>query len=196
MKPTTTVLSVLLLAWATAVLIAEDNEKEILGRYRTAAIKGGDAGRGKVVFESKQAACAKCHVLSGKEKKAGPKLGTIGDKFTRDQLIRSVLEPSARIHPDHATTTVVTTAGKTINGVLQSRTGKEIQLLDGEGKLVRIPAGMIELEKPSKTSLMPTGLNKTVKAGQFADLIAYMGTLRQKVGTVRWPGMPDRMPMV
>ncbi len=196
MKPATTVLSVVLLAWATAALIAQDNEKEILGRYRAAALKGGDAGRGKVVFESKQAACAKCHVLSGKEKKAGPKLGTIGDKFTRDQLIRSVLEPSARIHPDHATTTVVTTAGKTINGVLQSRTGKEIQLLDGEGKLVRIPAGMIELEKPSKTSLMPTGLNKTVKADQFADLIAYMETLRQKVGTLRWPGMPDRMPMV
>ncbi len=196
MKPTTTVLSVLLLACATAVLIAQDNEKEILGRYRAAALMGGDAGRGKVVFESKQAACAKCHVLSGKEKKAGPKLGTIGDKFTRDQLIQSVLEPSARIHPDHATTTVVTTAGKTINGVLQSRTGKEIQLLDGEGKLVRIPIGMIELEKPSKTSLMPTGLNKTVKAGQFADLVAYMGTLRQKVDTARWPGMPDRMPMV
>ena len=196
MKPTTTVLSVLLLALATAALIAQDNEKEILGRYRAAALMGGDAGRGKVVFESKQAACAKCHVLSGKEKKAGPKLGTIGDKFTRDQLIQSVLEPSARIHPDHATTTVVTTAGKTINGVLQSRTGKEIQLLDGEGKLVRIPIGMIELEKPSKTSLMPTGLNKTVKAGQFADLVAYMGTLRQKVDTARWPGMPDRMPMV
>ena len=196
MKPTTTVLSVLLLALATAALIAQDNEKEILGRYRAAALMGGDAGRGKVVFESKQAACAKCHVLSGKEKKAGPKLGTIGDKFTRDQLIQSVLEPSAQIHPDHATTTVVTTAGKTINGVLQSRTGKEIQLLDGEGKLVRIPIGMIELEKPSKTSLMPTGLNKTVKAGQFADLVAYMGTLRQKVDTARWPGMPDRMPMV
>jgi len=196
MKPTTTVLSVLLLVWATAALIAEDNEKEILGRYRAAALMGGDAGRGKVVFESKQAACAKCHVLSGKEKKAGPKLGTIGDKFTRDQLIQSVLEPSARIHPDHATTTVVTTAGKTINGVLQSRTGKEIQLLDGEGKLVRIPTGMIELEKPSKTSLMPSGLNKTVKADQFADLVAYMGTLRQKVDTARWPGMPDRMPMV
>ena len=196
MKPTTTALSVLLLTLATAALIAQDNEKEILGRYRAAALMGGDAGRGKVVFESKQAACAKCHVLSGKEKKAGPKLGTIGDKFTRDQLIQSVLEPSARIHPDHATTTVVTTAGKTINGVLQSRTGKEIQLLDGEGKLVRIPIGMIELEKPSKTSLMPTGLNKTVKAGQFADLVAYMGTLRQKVDTARWPGMPDRMPMV
>lgn len=187
---------ILFVSAAAAALFAQDNEKEILGRYRAAASRGGNAERGKTVFESKQAACAKCHVLSGKEKKAGPKLGTIGDKFTRDQLIKSVLEPSAGIHPDHATTTVVTTAGKTINGVLQSRDKKEIQLLDVEGKLVRIPLGMIELEKPSKTSLMPTGLHKSVKAAQFADLVAYLGTLRQRVGKSRWPGMPDRMPMV
>ena len=196
MKPMATVFSFLLLASATAALIAQDNEKQILGRYQAAALKGGHAGRGESVFKSKQAACAKCHVLSGKEKKAGPKLGTIGDKFTRDQLIRSVLEPSAGIHPDHATTTVVTTAGKTINGVLQSRSKQELQLLDVEGKLVRIPLGMIEIEKPSKTSLMPTGLHKLIKADQFADLVAYLGTLRQKVGKSRWPGMPDEMPMI
>jgi len=196
MKPMTPVFFFLLLASATAAIIARDDEKEILARYQAAALKGGHARRGETVFKSKEAACAKCHVLSGKEKKAGPKLGTIGDKFTRDQLIKSVLEPSAGIHPDHATTTVVTTAGKTINGVLQSRTRKEIQLLDGEGKLVRIPLGMIEIEKPSKTSLMPAGLHKLIKADQFADLVAYLGTLRQKVGKSRWRGMPDVMPMV
>ena len=147
-----------LLVSVTVVLVAQENEKQILGRYQAAASKGGDAKRGEVVFKSKQAACAKCHILSGKERKAGPKLGTIGDKYTRDQLINSVLQPSARIHPDHATTTVVTTAGKTINGVLQSRDKKEVRLLDVEGKLVRIPIGMIELEKPNKISLMPTGI--------------------------------------
>ena len=107
-----------------------------------------------------------------------------------------MLEPSAGIHPDHATTTVVTTAGKTINGVLQSRSKQEIQLLDVEGKLVRIPVEMIELEKPSKTSLMPAGLQKLIPTGQFSDLVAYLGTLRQKDAGSRWPGMPDRMPMV
>lgn len=196
MKPIVVFVFFLLIGSVPATIIAQPKEKEILARYRAAAIKGGNAGRGKTVFESKQAACAKCHVLSGKKKKAGPKLGTIGDKFIRDQLIRSVLEPSARIHPDHATTTVVTTAGKTINGVLQSRGKQEIQLLDVEGKLVRIPLGMIELEKPSKTSLMPVGLYKSIKAEEFADLIAYLGTLRQAIGKSRWVGMPDEMPMV
>lgn len=185
-----------LLVSVTVVLVAQENEKQILGRYQAAASKGGDAKRGEVVFKSKQAACAKCHILSGKERKAGPKLGTIGDKYTRDQLINSVLQPSASIHPDHATTTVVTTAGKTINGVLQSRDKKEVRLLDVEGKLVRIPIGMIELEKPNKISLMPTGIYKSIKAGQFADLVAYLGTLRQAAGKSQWAGVPEKMPMV
>jgi len=201
MKDLASVLAMLAPVVATQVLvapalIAQDNVKQIVAQYRATAIQGGDAQRGKTVFDSKQAACAKCHIVTGNERKAGPKLGTIGDKFTRDQLIQSVLEPSARIHPDHATTTVVTTDGKTINGVLQARNKQEMRLLDVEGKLVRIPLAKIEAEKSSKTSLMPVGLHKLIKADQFADLIAYLGTLRQQVGKARWIGMPDQMPMV
>ena len=187
---------VLLSQFACEQLSAQESEKQILAKYRTAALKGGDAERGKVVFASKTAACGKCHVVTGSERKAGPSLQTSGDKFTREQLITAVLEPSARIHPDHATTTVTTTAGKTHNGVLQTRTDEELQLLDAEGKLVRIPVGMLELEVRSKTSLMPTGLYKTVKQGEFADMIAYLETLQQSIGKSRWAGMPDEMPMV
>jgi putative heme-binding domain-containing protein len=182
--------------FACEQLPAQENDKQILAKYRTAALKGGDAERGKAVFASKAAACGKCHVVMGNERKAGPSLQTSGDKFTREQLIKAVLEPSAGIHPDHATTTVTTTAGKTHNGVLQTRNEEELQLLDAEGKLVRIPVAMLELEVRSKTSLMPTGLYKTVKEGEFADLIAYLETLRQSIGKSRWIGMPDEMPMV
>ncbi len=200
MKPIAAVCSCFLLAAATGFLVAQDKPKDesgkIRGLYQAAALKGGDVERGLAVFKSKKAACTRCHILSGAEKKAGPKLGTIGDKFTRDQLIRSVLEPSARIHPDHATTTVVTTAGKTINGVVQARDKKQLQLVDGEGKLVKIPADEIELEKPNKTSLMPSDVYKSITADQFADLVAYLGTLKQAIGKSRWVGMPDVMPMI
>jgi len=196
MKLIATVLSCLLLASASGPLCAQDNAKKILGQYRVAANTGGDVKRGEVVFKSKKAACTKCHILSGTEKKAGPKLGTIGDKFTREQLIRSVLEPSAGIHPDHATSTVVTIAGKTINGVVMVRNKQELQLVDAEGKPVRIAADEIELVKPSKTSLMPSDVYKQVTAEQFADLVAYLGSLKQTIGTSRWVGMPDVMPMI
>ena len=148
-----------LLMLATAVpLSAQDDEKTILNSYRSAASKPGDATTGKKVFASKEADCTKCHSIAGKKPLAGPDLAVIGDKYTRDQLIRSILEPSAGIHPDYASQVIITSDGKTLTGVLQSRTGKELQLLDAEGKLLRIPVADIEEQKRSKTSLMPTGL--------------------------------------
>ncbi|MFP6763117.1 MAG: hypothetical protein VB858_05855, partial [Planctomycetaceae bacterium] len=107
----------LLLTAAAGRIYGQGADQKILDQFRAAAAKGGSAGRGKVVFQSRAAACSKCHILSGMERKAGPKLGTVGDKFTREQLMTAVLEPSARLHPDYTTTTVVTTAGKTVSGV-------------------------------------------------------------------------------
>ncbi len=186
----------LLLVLPVRSLQAQQPDPEIVARYRAAALRGGEAERGAVVYKSKEAACTKCHTVEGRERKAGPSLKTVGDKFTIEQLVTAVLEPSARIHPDHATTTITTVAGKVINGVLFSRSREEIELLDVEGKSVRIPLKEIEAEQPSNTSLMPVGLNKTVSAEQFADLIAFLSTLRQNLGKSAWPGMPDEMPMV
>ena len=196
MNKTVAVFALASLSLLARFSFADDDDRKVLAEYRVAAVKGGNADRGKAIFKSKEAACSKCHILSGMEKKAGPKLGTIGDKFTRDQLIQSVLEPSARLHPDHTTTTIVTMGGKTISGVLQSRDKKEIRLFDNEGKIIRVLVGDVDIEKPSKTSLMPVGIQKSIKAGQFADLIAYLGSLKQKGGKSRWPGMPDAIPMV
>jgi putative heme-binding domain-containing protein len=177
-------------------LCGQQDEKEVLAKYRQAALTGGDPARGKVVFESKEAGCNKCHVFGGDERRAGPDLGTIGDKFGREQLVHSVLEPSATIHPDYVTIVATTAAGKVHTGVLRKRTDKELQLLDAEGELVRLPLADIEQEQRSGTSLMPSGLHKTLKAGQFADLIAYLETLKQPESDLRFAGMPSEIPAI
>ena len=192
---TALVLSIALLAISLPTPLVGKDDKAILAKYRAAAMKSGDAARGKIVFESQQAACKKCHAIAGKERLAGPDLAVIGDKYTREQLIQSVLEPNAGIHPDYATLVVITNAGKAHTGVLRRRTDKEIQLLDAEGKLVRIPLADVDEQKRGKTSLMPTGLFKTVKADQFADLIAYLTTLKQKAGDA-YPGVPSEIPQI
>ncbi len=175
---------------------AQDDDKAVLARYRAAAAKSGDPTRGKTVFESQQSGCTKCHAVSGKQRKAGPDLAVIGDKFTRDQMIRAVLEPSAAIHPDFATINITTTEGKVINGVLQKRTDSALELLDAEARLVRIASNEIEDEQQIKTSLMPGGIFKLLKAEQFADLIAYLTTLKQGTGGIRHPGLAEEIPTV
>ncbi|QDU92343.1 PQQ-dependent sugar dehydrogenase [Lignipirellula cremea] len=171
-------------------LAAEPDDPALLAAYRDAAMNSGDAARGATVFASKQAACIKCHAVAGKERMAGPDLAVIGDKYTREQLIQAVLEPSLTIHPDYAAHVFRTTNGKVYTGVLRRRTDQEIQLLDAEGKLVRIPLAEVDEQQPSKNSLMPAAVYKTVEVDAFADLIAYLTTLKQQEGDPH-PGMPS-----
>lgn len=173
---------------ASSATVAQD-EKAPLDRYRQAALEPGVAANGKLVFASKEAACSKCHEIDGKRPLAGPGLAVIGDKLTREQLIQAMLEPNARIHPDHATLVVTTTAGQTLSGVLRRRTDTHVEMFDAEAKLLQIPIDDIDEQKRSSTSLMPTGLHKLISAKQFADLVEFLSTLKQRDGDA-YPGMP------
>jgi putative heme-binding domain-containing protein len=168
----------------------QPTEKDELASYRQAGLNGGNPARGKAVFESDKAGCTKCHVFKGNERRAGPDLAVIGDKFGREDLVRAVLEPSARIHPDYGTIVATTTEGKVHTGVLRKRTHEELQLLDAEGKLLRIPLTEIGEEKRTGTSLMPAGQYKALTTEQFADLIAYLESLKQPEGESRSAGIP------
>lgn len=179
--------SVLVLMCLATSAVGQD-DSELLTRYRAAAMESGDVDRGRAIFESKEAACRKCHTITGNERLAGPNLAVIGDKFTHDQLVTSVLEPNASIHPDYAALTIVTRNGKTQTGVVRRRSNTEIELFDAEGKTIVVPLAEVEEEQRSSTSLMPSGLVKSVTVEQFSDLIAYLSSQRQNVDAV--PGMP------
>lgn len=177
-----------LIVMSDTVFATAQDDSQVLAEYRAAAMEQGNAEHGKKFFESMEVACAKCHTIGGRERLAGPDLAVIGDKYTREQLITSVLEPSSGIHPDYAAVVIVTRDGKSRTGVLKRSSDSQIELFDAEGSVVRIPMREVEQQRRSSTSLMPAGLFKTVNAEQFADLIAYLSTLRQQAEEL--PGMP------
>ena len=66
--------------------------------YRKQAMtRSGNPARGKKLFAGNRALCAHCHSTDGSGRLAGPDLAAAGDKFSRADLISSVLEPSANI---------------------------------------------------------------------------------------------------
>ncbi len=142
-------LCALLFTGLTNRLGGQQIEKDELAAYQRAGLSGGDPARGKAVFESDRAGCRKCHVSKGEERRAGPDLGVIGDKYGREELVRSVLEPSATVHPDYGTIVATTTDGKVYTGLLSKRTNDDLQLVDAEGKIVRLP--LVEID-PGGTS--------------------------------------------
>jgi putative heme-binding domain-containing protein len=138
----------------------------------------GDAGRGKIVFET-TGTCAKCHVVNGAGKQVGPDLSEIGDKLSRPAFFESILYPSAGISHSYESHTVATKDGDIVTGILTSDTPEAVTLKLQDGLTRTVAKSQIEQMERSKLSMMPADLQKLMSAQDLADVVEYMTTLRK-----------------
>src|SRR4029077_18394861 len=96
-----------------------------------------------------------CHRVQGTGSTLGPDLSEIGKKYTRTQILESILEPSKSIDPKYVTYMVETNDGKVVTGLLSAKTEREVVLRTAQDKEVRIPAGAVAAMQTQQTSLMP-----------------------------------------
>lgn len=152
-----------------------------LGAYAKYALEHpGDPQAGKKIFFNAQGVgCVKCHAVDKEGGKVGPDLTGIAIKYPREELIRSVLEPSSRIASGYETTTLLTDEGRVISGLLKSETPEALDILLADGKSVRVPVDSIEQRQKSNLSLMPNGLKDGMTLEDFASIVAYLESLKQ-----------------
>ena len=92
--------------------------------------------------------------------------------------MRSVLEPSNRVAESYLVTTVITEGGQTISGIIKSENETEIEIVDAAGKATKLAKSEIEERVKSSLSLMPNGLKDGLSLADFADIIAYLESLK------------------
>ena len=148
---------------------------------RFATDQQGNPSKGQQLFaDPKGIGCVKCHAVGGVgAKNIGPDLLGVGAKYPRRELIRSVLEPSNRILIDFEMSVVVTTRGKIYQGMVTSQTPGRIDLITPEAEVIQLSAEEIEVKKTSNISPMPNGLANGMTLQNFADIIAYLESLKQ-----------------
>ncbi len=137
----------------------------------------GDAQRGRQVFE--KATCLKCHRFGDQGAAVGPDLSTVRRRFTRKEILESVLFPSAVISDQYRSVTVVTDAGQVFTGLRlpEAPPGKVVLLLPDATKL-ELERDSIEQMAPAKVSVMPEGLLNPLSPQEIADLFAFLETSR------------------
>ena len=96
---------------------------------------------------------------------------------TRDATVVVVAQRVATIR--NADRIVVLDDGRIVTGVLKSETPEALEIQDADAKTIRIPADTIEERKRGDVSIMPPGLVEGVNPGDFADLIAYLESLKE-----------------
>lgn len=138
-------------------------------------VRAGDSERGRRLYSGEALGCAKCHAATPLQGgNAGPSLADAGRRFTVPYLVESVLAPNVRISPVFRSTTLVTSDGKVVTGLLVNETAEQIELLLPDTKKTTIAKSAVEERKLTDISAMPQGLVKTPE--ELRDVLAYLLT--------------------
>jgi putative heme-binding domain-containing protein len=133
--------------------------------------KAGSPSRGAQVFHD--ALCMNCHRFNGKGERIGPDLSTVSQRFTRKEVLESIIFPNQVVSDQYASK-VVTANGKTYTGIAVKNADGGMTVLQSDGRKAELAAGDIEDVQPSKLSTMPEGLANRLSLEQIADLFAFL----------------------
>ena len=150
---------------------------DINGYEQFALTNPGDKDAGKRIFSDQRTKCATCHRIGDDGGSVGPNLSAIGGKYDRPHLVDALLHPSRQIGYGYETTIIETVDGKIVSGIAKEAEASKITLLNADNKRLSIAKDEIEQTKVSRTSIMPSGIERSLSKQEFTNLIAYLESL-------------------
>lgn len=137
----------------------------------------GDLQQAKHLFAA--ADCAKCHRIAGEGALVGPDLSGVGKRFSKKDLLLSILEPSRVIDDKYKQKTVVTARGVSHTGQQVAADDAAVSLITDPTqptKITRIPRSEIEAIEPSLLSPMPVGMINTLTKEEVLLLLDFLAS--------------------
>jgi len=142
---------------------------------QTVKIKG-DAKLGAALFTRQ--GCVICHTVSASEPPKGPLLAGIAKRYTRPELIESILKPSAKIAQGFETQYFKTADNQVIEGFVTRESGDEVEVRNATGVPIVIKKSDIRGRGKRNFSIMPEGLAANLTCQDLANLLAYLESLK------------------
>ncbi|MFT4588797.1 MAG: putative heme-binding domain-containing protein [Candidatus Binatia bacterium] len=133
---------------------------------------------GKKMYSA--AACVLCHQLGGDGRVFGPDLTSVASRFSRRDILESIVAPSKVVSEKYRNVTIETTEGESYTGqiVLQGDYRKSgLKLAPNPfdpDQIQEIPKIKIASQTQSLVSAMPAGLLNTLTQEDILDLLAYV----------------------
>jgi putative heme-binding domain-containing protein len=139
------------------------------------ALRGRDFQRGRQLFAA--ASCFKCHRFAGEGGIIGPDVTGVGNRFTNEYLLESLIEPSKTVSDQYQASVFVLRDGRTIVGKVANLNGDNLMVITDmlePGRLTSVNRRQIEEQRASPVSMMPSGLLNTLSRDEILDLLAYL----------------------
>ena len=132
----------------------------------------GDPAAGAKAYQ--EALCSSCHTFGPIGREFGPDLTTVGQRFSRADLVRAIMEPSETVSDLWAAEKITTTDGNTVSGTIYNETPREVVVQVAGGGQVTIPKEEIESRTESSASPMPEGLHHYLEQDELVDLLLFL----------------------
>ncbi len=140
---------------------------------------GGNWWDGRGVFTNNPTAqCVRCHAVNGAGGEVGPALDNIANVLTREQILESLIEPSARLAPGYGSVTLTLTDGQVVNGILLEENETEMYLRTAEAEPIEVPLRRIAKRENSVSSMPAMG--RMISKRELRDLVEYLGSLKKE----------------
>jgi putative heme-binding domain-containing protein len=136
----------------------------------------GDAKKGELLFKAQS--CVACHTTADGQTPKGPHLVEIGKRYKPDELVESVLKPSAKLAQGYETYRFEMKDGRTYQGFVVGERADATVIRQTDGVQVELKKVDIDTRGMQKPSAMPEGLAANLTPEQLADLVAYLRSLQ------------------
>src|SRR6267143_632329 len=136
--------------------------------------KGRSFEKGKQAFNDAQ--CIACHRFGNEGGSVGPELGAASSKYTRRDILESIIEPSKVVSEQYQNTALILKNGDDVSGrVIEENSRKLVLIIDPLKQTQQeIQKSDIKERQPSKVSPMPEGLVNILTKEEILDLLAYL----------------------
>jgi quinoprotein glucose dehydrogenase len=157
--------------------LAAARPNETLMQQYADALMGGNRRLGYQYFNNNSSGqCVRCHSIGGLGGTVGPDLSTIGKTLSREQILQSLLEPSARLSPGFGTVTVTLKDGQEITGILDEETDEELIIRTNDAEPMEIKLGRIA-KRDNYPSGMPP-MASIMSKREMRDVVEYLANLK------------------
>jgi len=146
------------------------------------AAQGRNFASGKAVFNDAQ--CIQCHRLGNEGGSTGPELTAAFSKYSRRDILESIIEPSKVISDQYQNYIVVKKDGDSATGKIIDETEDKIVIQPSPllPERIEIKKSDIAERRASKVSPMPQGLLNQFDKDEILDLLGYLESMGKEKG--------------
>ncbi len=137
----------------------------------------GDVAAGARLFIRQR--CFACHTTSPDEQPIGPYLGGIAKRYKPNELVESILRPSAKLAQGFAAAQFITVEGKIITGFVVGEGADEIEVRDSQGRTTILAKDDIDERIEQKDVDHAGGTGADLTPQELASLLAFLTSLEE-----------------